>query len=497
MAAGAMMISVGTAAPQVLFHEPRCLTDRPLTPTLSPDGGEGEEFTSHAVHRFKARRFYSVNSLPIPLLHFVEERGLKRNSSRDLPDTTNVLSLDFVIGEVLTNNPTLKAANATWEAMRERIPQARAWEDPRLGFDQRAARFVSIPGNSFSDEKLVAEQTFPISGKNSLRGNAATAEAASAFEDLRRKQLNAVARARAAYFSLANSYKQFELNRKNSELLKHFAEMSRAKLSSGEKSQADVLSADTELAKLDEAQFDFQRDISEAQTELNVLMNRAPESPLDRPGELTFQPVELSLSDLEGLALANRPELVIAERKVEAAEARLKEARKEWIPEPTFRVEGDRYNGASQAVSEVDVGFSISLPWFNHAKYRSAIRENEKTLEAAQHELEAVRSETLGLVVDQFRKVETFHHHTELYQSKLMPLARESVNAQRLGYESDKASFLEILTAQQTARDVESMYWDHLMHYETALAELEALVGVDLAASQKNSAPAHHRHEEK
>ncbi len=73
----------------------------------------------------------------------------------------------------------------------------------------------------------------------------------------------------------------------------------------------------------------------------------------------------------------------------------------------------------------------------------------------------------------------------------MLPLALETVNAQRSGYESDRAGFLEILTAQQTAHDVESLYWDHLMHYEEALAELEALIGVDLAATT-NSIPEHH-----
>jgi cobalt-zinc-cadmium efflux system outer membrane protein len=411
-------------------------------------------------------------------------------------DTGEILSLDRVVSEVLSNNPALKAANANWEAARERIPQARAWADPRLGFDQRVVRFVGVPPNSFADEKLMLEQTLPLSGKNRLRGNAATAESAGVLEEFRRKQLDAVARARAAYFRLANSHKQLELNRKNSDLLRQFAEISRAKMAAGERSQADVLSADTELAKLDEAQFDFQRDISEARTELNVLMDRPPESPLGRPADLSFAPVDLSLAYLEGLALANRPELAIAQRKIDAAQARVRAARKEWVPEPSLRVEGDRYNGAGQAVSELDAGFSIDLPWFNRSKYRAAIHENERMLEAAQHELEAVRSETLGLVVDQFNRVETFHHHTELYEAKLLPLARENVSAQRAGYESGKTSFLEILTAQETARDIESMYWDHLMHYEAALAELEALIGVDLPAGRANTAPGHHHNEQ-
>lgn len=421
--------------------------------------------------------------------------GYAGNSATRSGEAPDVLSLDSVVSAVLTNNPTLKAERAYWEAMKERIPQARAWGDPRLGFDQRVARFVSVPANSFTDEKLMAEQTMPISGRNRLRGDAAAAEAGGALADWRRKQLDAVARARAAYFRLANSYKQLELNRKNSDLLKQFSEISRAKLEAGQRSQADVLSADTELAKLDEAQFDFQREISAAQTELNVLMDRPPESPLGRPGEMAFQPVDLSLADLEGLALANRPELVMAQRKVEAAAAKLKEAQRAWIPEPSVRIEGDRYNGASQVVSELDAGFSIDLPWFNRSKYRAAIRENERMLESARRELDAVRNETLGMVVDQFHKVETFHHHTELYQAKLLPLSHESVNAQRAGYESDKASFLEILTAQQTARDIETMYWDHLMHYHVALAELESLIGVDPTANRTNSTHEHHHPE--
>lgn len=421
--------------------------------------------------------------------------GQVTSNSVEVVPTSAGLSLDEVVREVLTNNPSLKAANENWQAMKERIPQARAWADPRIGFDQRAARFVSVPRNSFMDEKLMLEQTLPLGGKNRLQGEAATADAAVAFEEVRRKELDTVAKARVAYYRLANAYKQLELNRKNSDLLKQFEEISRAKMTSGAKSQGDVLSADTELAKLDEAQFDFQREISEARTELNVLMNRPPESPLGRPSDLLFHSLGMSLASLESLALANRPELAIAERKIEANQARLKAAHKGWIPEPSFRIEGDRYNGAGQVVSELDAGFSIDLPWFNRSKYRAAISENERLVEAAQHELEATRSETLGLVVDQFHEVETFHHHTELYQAKLLPLARETVNAQRAGYESDKAGFLEILTAQQTAQDVESMYWDHLMHYQIALANLEALIGVDLVTTT-NSVPEHHHHEE-
>ncbi len=91
------------------------------------------------------------------------------------PATNAVLSLDQVLREVLVSNPSLKAAHANWEAMKQRVPQARAWEDLRGGFDSVAGRFVSIPPNSFTDQKLMVEQAVPLSGKNRLRGEAAEA----------------------------------------------------------------------------------------------------------------------------------------------------------------------------------------------------------------------------------------------------------------------------------------------------------------------------------
>jgi len=69
-----------------------------------------------------------------------------------------------------------------------------------------------------------------------------------------------------AYYRLANAYAQLDLNRKNASLLKQFVEISRSKYEVGTHSEADVLSAETELAKLEESAFDFQREISDAQT---------------------------------------------------------------------------------------------------------------------------------------------------------------------------------------------------------------------------------------
>ncbi len=387
---------------------------------------------------------------------------------------------EAVVSEILSNNPSLKAAHANWEAMKQRIPQARAWEDLRVGLDGVAGRFVDVPPNSFTDLKYMAEQTLPLAGKNRLRAQAVSAEAVAAYEELRRRELDLTARARAACYRLANAHAQLELNRRNESLLQQFVEISRAKYEVGRQSQADVLLAETDLARLAETRYDIERQIAAEESQLNVLMNRPVRQLLGRPAQPPAPPLEFSPEQIESLALAHRPELLAAEKKIDAAKARWEAARRERIPEPSVRVEASHYNESRQTISEVAVGFSINVPWLNRAKYHAAVEEARNLREGAEYELVALRTETLGLVRDQLKKVETFHHHFQLFQSRIIPLAGQSVKASQAAYETDRAGFLELLIARRNLQEAEAMYQNHLADYLIARAELEALVGASL-----------------
>src|SRR5206468_492773 len=308
------------------------------------------------------------------------------------------LSLGEVTSVVLANNPAIKAAQEKWRAMKARVPQAAAWEDLRAEARSRVARYVSIPPNAFTDQSFKLQQEVPISGKNLSRARAATAEAGAVFEDFRRTQLDILSRARAAFHRLANEYAQLEVNQRSVDLLNQFAEVNRQRYEVGNASQADVLTAQTDAAKLLEAQSDIFRRISDAQSQLNVLMNRPAQSPLAQPSQIPFQPPHFSLQTLQAVALSARPEMQRAQNRVEAA-----------------------------------------------------------------------RTETLGLVRDQLKKIETAAHHYELYRDKILPLARQAVQSNRVAYETSSANFLELITAQRVLQDVESAHVNHLADYQVAL----------------------------
>jgi outer membrane protein TolC len=387
------------------------------------------------------------------------------------------LSLAEVIRIVQEQNPAIQESLKKWNAARARIPQAAAWDDPRLGGESRVRRFVDVQPNAFMDQTVSIEQMIPITGKNLLRGRAAAAEALSAYEEVRRQELDVIAGARASFFRLANAHAQLEINRKNIVSLRQIADISRSKYEAGTETAANVLVAETEASKVLEAQRDLERQLSDEQAQLNTLMNRDAFAAIGVPEETGLKMPELSVIRLRPLLLAQRPEIKMAEAKIDMEKSKLQLARREWIPDPALSVKAQRYNGTAQSVSEVDAGVSISIPWFNFQKYGAGMREAHENVGAAEQALDRSKKEALRLLRDQLQKIETALHHVELFRDKIVPQAQQSFEANRLSYESGKASFLDWITSQRNLRDLEAMARQHLTDYQVAIAELEAIIG--------------------
>ena len=148
------------------------------------------------------------------------------------------ISLGEVTSIVLANNPAIQQALRKWGAAKARVTQEGAWDDLRVSSSSRAARFVDVAPNAFTDQMVSVEQIIPLTGKNLLRARVAAADAMAAFEQARREQLDVLAKTRASYFRLANAYAQLELNRKNLVSLRQIAEVSRSRYEVGKANAA-------------------------------------------------------------------------------------------------------------------------------------------------------------------------------------------------------------------------------------------------------------------
>ena len=112
------------------------------------------------------------------------------------------ISLGEVTSIVLANNPAIQQALRKWDAAKARIVQEGAWDDLRVSGSSRAARFVEVAPNAFTDQMVSVEQIIPLTGKNLLRARVAAADAVAAFEQARREQLDVLAKTRVSLFPI-------------------------------------------------------------------------------------------------------------------------------------------------------------------------------------------------------------------------------------------------------------------------------------------------------
>jgi cobalt-zinc-cadmium efflux system outer membrane protein len=407
--------------------------------------------------------------------------------AKSTPTKADQLTVNDAVAAAVANNPSIKSARAKWESARQRIPQAAAWEDPKLSVNTLLGRFVDISRNGFMDQAVTVEQMIPFSGKNRSKERIAAAEAVASFEEFRRQQLDVVSKTKASYFRLANLYLLLDLNGQQEAALSQTLDTTKAKFEVGTQSQADYLTAQVERQKIIETRRDLEQKLSDEQTKLKVLMNQDPFSPLGRPVMSEGLPQNLSPERLRRLTLENRPEIRQAQSMVIGAATKVELAKRAWIPDPSVSLQAQHYNAGRQAVSELNAGVSIDLPWFNSKKYRAGEQEAQSDLLAAQQSLEAAQTEALGMLRDQLQKIQTLHHHIELYRDQLLPSARQTVSSYQADYQTDKATLIQVLTSENDLLQLETMYNQNLADYRVAIAELESLVGTDLAVANRNS----------
>jgi cobalt-zinc-cadmium efflux system outer membrane protein len=394
--------------------------------------------------------------------------------------SASALSLENVTEKALAKNPHVAAARARWQMAIERVPQEAAWEDPKLNFRSLLGRFVQIPANGFTNQAVSLEQSIPISGKNRSRERAAMAEAAAAFQDLRRQELEVVLKTRSTFIQLLNDYQLLELNQAEESTLSQIIDSSRTKFEVGAQSGSDLVTAQIERQKVAEERQDLEQKRSDDETALKLLMKMDAFGSLERPEVRRLHVVNLDTRELRSRIFLSNPEVLQANAQLAAAQSRYQLARREWFPDPIVSIQADHYNAGSQVASEVSGGISISLPWFNEKKYNAGEREALDQVTAARDALDGVKNEALGKLGDQLQKLQTLHHHVDLYENSLIPSAAQNVSANQSDYEANKTSLQNVLEAQRNLWGIEAAYHQHLTDYQIALAELESLVGSNL-----------------
>lgn len=398
------------------------------------------------------------------------------------PDLDKMLSasldLDLLIRVAIDRNPELKELLARSKAGAEEVRRASSLNDPMFKVESEAVPIRKpLAFDRDQTNMFGLRQDFPFPGNLGLRGEAALRDAESMYQMFRDRQRDVVARVKRAYFEYYAMTKEIEIHLEHVRLLEEFEKISGAKFRTGQVSQQDVLKPQVELVMLHNDVLGMSQRAESAKAAINALLNRPQEAALGKPREPIAPAEQFNLQDLSAKAVSSRPDLLAAELRVRSTESSLKVANREATL-PDFSVGADYWQmpGTDDAYG---VMVSINLPWFT-GKRRAEAAKMEHLLRAERAAVETARNRALFEVKDAFLRVEAARKSAVLFKGELIPRSNQSVDVSRANYEKDKASFLDLLDAERSLRDVKLKYYQALAQYEAAVADLERAVGIDL-----------------
>lgn len=399
--------------------------------------------------------------------------GLTETHDEDGVFGTSILQRDFLIQTVLDRNPSVKAARLAWLAAVETVTQARSLNDPSLSYSMAPQTITD--GDVRYGQVLRVAQRFPFPGTLKLRGVVAGAEAEASFEEWHQVRLDLATVASLFFDDYYVVHRALEINDEHTRLLGDLKRIATARYAAGIAPQQDPLQAEVELAHLmhDKIVLGSSRDVLVAQ--INSLMHRSPEAPLPPPPpSLTRLPMVVEPSGLQDEALGNRPDLLASSAEVRAREAAVELKKKD--SRPHFEAMTSYNSMWNQSEHRWMVGAAINLP-VRRKRIRAGVAEAQARLAQRENERRRLEDQIRAQVQEAYIRLQEAHHVVELYQSRLLPAARDQIRAAVSGFETSQNSFLAVIEAEKNQRTVELRHQESLAAVYGRQAELDRAVG--------------------
>ncbi len=367
------------------------------------------------------------------------------------PAITN-LTLAAAVDLAIRDNPDLQSLRAKWEAMKERPAQAGALANPMFKY----SGMDTIDRGTWPDtneKRFMIEQEFPWVGKRDLRTGIAVKEAEVMQRELEAMTRDVVMMVKESYFDLYAVQRATAITKDEAEVLRRMGKMAETLYTTGDRSQADVIKAQTEITMLKQKCLELLAQEATLKAKLNMLLNRRADAPL---GPAVTPPATGFSGNVDVLfaqAITNRPEVQAAKAQTERYELERKLMAKESVSD--YRL-GLEYRDFGDSPDMVMFTVSVDLPVWR-SKYRAGVREAEKMRASSLAARESAERQSAFDVQDASFKLQTARRTLELYQTELIPQAEARFGASEAGYRTGKVDFMDLLESERFLLDAKTM----------------------------------------
>lgn len=398
-------------------------------------------------------------------------------------EQSSLLTLQTAINIAVQDNPSLAQIQARSEAMAAIPEQLGTLPDPVISFSA-----LNLPVDTFdlAQENMTQlqggiSQDIPFPGKLALREQTATYQAEAAVYDVTEARWHLLRDVKQHWWALFYLDRALDIISTNQQLLRQFVQIAQTKYVVGQGLQQDVLLAQLELSKLLDNEIKLTGARNKTRAQLNALLNRSADQAVLIPKEVSSHlPALLTESDLFQQAENSRALLASNRESINAAQSRLELAKKDIYPD--FNV-GAYYGGRSDTLSGqqradfLSLKLSMTVPIFAASKQHKAVDQRSSELMqqryALQDQWNQVRTD-ISIAYSDFQQTK---NQVVLYDSGIIPQARQTVASMLAGYQVNKVNFLNLVRSQITLYNYETQYWKAFTEANQALAQLTAVVG--------------------
>jgi cobalt-zinc-cadmium efflux system outer membrane protein len=389
-------------------------------------------------------------------------------SSWPMPVDDPVLA--SLIEEALAQNPDVAAARQAALAARQRPVQARSLANPMVSVIYTNDGWSPSLG-SMEDSNLavMASQELPYPGKLGLRGDLASRAADQVEQQTERVKRGVAAAVKRAYFGLLLSRSLLDLIRDQEENWKQIEAVARSRYAVGLGAQQDVLRVQVEVTRIQQFQAEQEAEIYIRRAEINRLLSRAPDAPLETSAQLTLRPVQGEVQQLFEWAAEVSPEVSAARLEAERGSLAINLAKREFKPDFSAQ---SAYMNRRGLPPMWQAGIGISVPIYRK-KLRAGVAEAEAQLSSTQSAIESIRLQLRFRTQERLTQLKTTEKVATLYGEGILPQDRMSVEAALANYQTGKVPFIAVLEAITTLYNDRTTHLRLLANHEQTLASLE------------------------
>ncbi|MBI4575136.1 MAG: TolC family protein [Planctomycetes bacterium] len=370
-------------------------------------------------------------------------------------------------------NPALMAERRRRDAARSRVTAARAFPDPEL---QQGLYLERGPADmDRARARIGVMQPVPWLGTRGLRGRVAQGEAEAALARLEAARWQLRGRVAAAWLELRYVERAAGITDEALGLVADAERVARARYRAAAAGHPDVLRAQVELARLENALASTRDRRRSALAALNALLDRDPAAELFPAGEVRPRPPAADEVALRALLYAS-PELAVPRWEAQAAREEAGLARREAWPEATVGLERMDMVEADSREDPLALTLSLRLPLWE-GRTGALRREARSRYRAARAEVAARRRELEAALEASLYERRDAERRADLYGRTLVPKAEESLAAVRRAYETGTAAFTDLVDAERLLLEFRLAWERAVADHETGRAEIERILG--------------------